>query len=137
MSYMFSLSSREYKDVIKICCTVVVQCIIKDVINIVLERSQGVIKAKQRHQYLIEPKAGNKYYQPLMAFGDTDPIKRSNNVKLNIELGAIQGIKCLMDEREQVSILNGNIIQSLIVIADPYPSFWFSGKQEQGYYRGR
>ena len=136
MSYMFSLSSREYKDVIKICRVVVVQYIIKDIVNIVLEYSQGVIKAKRGYQHLIEPKAGNKCYQLLIAFGNTDPIKRSNNIKLSIELSTIQGIKYLIDRRERVLVLNSNIIQSLIVIADPYPSFWFSGKQERGYYRG-
>ena len=58
-----------------------------------------------------------------MAFSNMDPVKRGNNIKLSIEFGAIQGIKCLTDKREQVLVLNGNVIKFSIVIADPYPSF--------------
>ena len=133
MPSMVSLSFRKYKDVIKVYYIIVIQCIIKNIVNIVLEYSQSIIKAKQGYQYLIEPKAGNKYYKLFMALSNTDPIKYGDNIKLNIEFGAVQGIKCLIDKQEQVLVLNDNVIKSFIVIADPYPSFQLSSKQERGY----
>ena len=66
-----------------------------------------------------------------MVFSNTDPVKHSNNIKLYIEFGAIQGIKYFTDEQEQVLVFNGNVIKSFIVIADPHPSFQLSSKQEQ------
>ena len=137
MPSMLSSSFRKYKDIIKVYYAIVVQCVIKNVVNIVLKYSQGIIKAKQGYQHLVEPKAGNKYYKPLMAFSNTDPIKRGNNIKLSIEFSAVQGIKCLIDKRERVLVLNGNIIKSSIVIADPYSSSRLSSKQERGCGGGR
>ena len=63
-----------------------------------------------------------------MALSNADPIKHSNNIKLNIEFGAIQGIKYFTDKQKQVLVLNGNVIKSSIVIADPYFSFQLSSK---------
>ena len=86
---MLSLSFKKYKDVIKVYYIIIIQYIIKNIVNIVLKYGQGIIKAKQGYQYFIKPKAGNKYYKPLMAFSNTDPIKYNNNIKLYIEFGAI------------------------------------------------
>ena len=61
----------------------------KNIVNIVLEYSWGIIKAKQGYQHLIKPKVGNKCYKPLMTFSNIDPVKRGNNIKLYIEFGAI------------------------------------------------
>jgi len=33
-----------------------------------------------------------------VAFSNTDPIKRRDNIKLSIELGAVYGIKCFIDK---------------------------------------
>ena len=110
MPSIFSSSFRKYKDIIKVYYIIVVQYIIKNIVNIVLKYSQGVIKAKQGYQYLIEPKAGNKCYKLLIAFSDIDSIKRGNNIKLSIELSAGQGIKRLIDKRKRVLVLNGNVI---------------------------
>ena len=137
MPGMLSLSFRKYKDVIKVCYTIVIQCVIKNVVNIVLKYSQGIIKAKWGYQHLVEPKVGNKYCKPFMALSNTDPIKRGNNIKLSIEFGAIQGIKCLTDKRERVLVLNSNVIKSSIVIADSYPSSQLGSEQKRGYSRGR
>ena len=57
-----------------------------------------------------------------MALSNTDPIKRGNNIKLSIEFGTAQGIKYLPDKRKRVLVLNGNVIKSSIVVANPYPS---------------
>ena len=65
MLSMLSLSFRKYKNVVKLCYAIVVQYIVKNMVNIVLECSQGIIKAKQGYQHLIEPKAGNKCYKYL------------------------------------------------------------------------
>ena len=136
MPSMLSLSFRKYKDIIKVYYIIIIQYIIKNVVNIVLKYSQGIIKAKQGYQYFVEPKAGNKYYKLFMAFSNMDLVKCSDNIKLYIEFGAIQGIKCLIDKREWVLVLNSNIIKSFIVMADPYLSSQLSGKQEQGCGRG-
>ena len=98
MPNMLSSNFRKYKDIIKVYYIIIIQCIIKNMVNVVLEYSQDIIKTKQGYQHLIKPKAGNKYYKPLMAFNNTDPIKHSNNIKLYIKFGTIQGIKCLIDE---------------------------------------
>ena len=95
---MLNLSFKKYKDVVKVYCIIIIQYIIKNVVNIVLEYSQGIIKAKQGYQYFIKPKAGNKCYKLFMAFSKADPIKYSNNIKLYIKFGTVQGIKCLTDE---------------------------------------
>ena len=100
MPSMLSLSFRKYKDIIKVYYIIIVQYIIKNVVNIVLKYSQGIIKAKQGYQYFIKPKAGNKCYKPLIAFSNMDPIKYSNNIKLYIKFSIIQGIKCLTDKQE-------------------------------------
>ena len=67
-----------------------------------------------------------------MAFSNTDPVKYSNNIKLYIEFGAVQGIKCLINKWERVLVFNGDVIKSFIVMADPYPSSQLGSKQEQG-----
>ena len=95
---MLSLSFRKYKDVIKVYYIIIIQYVIKNVVNVILEYSQGIIKAKQGYQHLIKPKVDNKYYKPFMAFSNTDSIKYSNNIKLYIKFGTIQGIKCFTDE---------------------------------------
>ena len=89
MPNMLSLSFKKYKNIIKVYYIIIVQYIIKNIVNIVLEYSQGIIKAKQGYQYLIKPKAGNKCYKPLMAFSNTDSVKYSNNIKLYIEFSTI------------------------------------------------
>ena len=95
---MLSSSFKKYKDIIKVYYIIIIQYIIKNIVNIVLEYSQGIIKTKQGYQYLIKPKVGNKYCKPFMAFGNTDPVKYSNNIKLYIEFGAVQGIKCFINK---------------------------------------
>ena len=67
-----------------------------------------------------------------MVFSNTDPIKYSNNIKLYIKFGAVQGIKCFTNKQKWVLVFNGNVIKSFIVMADPYPSSQFSGEQERG-----
>ena len=67
-----------------------------------------------------------------MAFNNMDPVKYSNNIKLYIEFGAVQGIKCLINEREWILVFDGNVIKSFIVMADPYPSSQFGSEQEWG-----
>ena len=128
MSNMLSLSFRKYKDIVKIYYAIVVQCVVKNVVNIVLEYNWGIIKTKWGYQHLVEPKVGNKCYKSLMAFGNMDSIKCSNNIKLSIEFGAVQGIKCLMDEWEWVLVFNSNVIKSSVVIADPHTSSWLNNK---------
>ena len=125
---MLSLSFRKYKDVVEVYYTIIVQCIIKNVVNIVLECSWGIIKAKWGYQHLIKPKAGNKCCKPLIALSNIDPVKRNNNIKLSIEFSAAQGIKCFMDKREWVLVFDGDIIKSFVVIADSHPFSWLSGK---------
>ena len=58
----------------------------KNIVNIVLKYSQGIIKAKQCYQYFIKPKVGNKYYKLFMAFSDINPVKYSNNINNNNSL---------------------------------------------------
>ena len=70
----------------------------KNIVNIVLEYSWGIIKAKWGYQHFIKFKMGNKYCKLFMAFSNIDLIKHSNNIKLYIEFGTVQGIKCFMDE---------------------------------------
>ena len=65
-----------------------------------------------------------------MAFGNMDPVKYNNNIKLYIEFGAIQGIKYLIDKQERVLVFNNIIIKSFVVIVDPHPSSWLGGEQE-------
>ena len=125
---MLNLSFKEYKDVIKVYYIIVVQYTIKNIVNIVLKYSQGIIKVKQGYQYFIKPKAGNKYYKLFIALSNTDPVKHSNNIKLSIEFSTVQGIKCFTDKQEQVLIFNGDVIKSFIVIADSHPSSQLSGK---------
>ena len=79
---------------------------------------------------------GNKYYKLFMVFGNTGPVKCSNNIKLYIEFSAVQGIKCLINERKWVLVFNGNVIKSFIVIADPHPFSQLSGEQKWGCGRG-
>ena len=98
MPSMLSLSFKKYKNVIKVYCIIIIQYIVKNVVNIVLKYSQGIIKAKQGYQYFIKPKVSNKCYKLFMAFNNIDPIKYSNNIKLYIEFSTIQGIKCFMDK---------------------------------------
>ena len=86
----------------------------------VLKYSQGIIKAKQGYQYLIKPKAGNKYYKLFIALSNMDPIKRGNNIKFSIEFSTIQGIKCFINKQERVLVFSSNIIKFFIVIVDPY-----------------
>jgi hypothetical protein len=46
MPNILSLSFKKYKDVIKVYYIIIVQYIIKNIVNIVLEYSWGIIKAK-------------------------------------------------------------------------------------------
>ena len=133
---MLSLSFRKYKDIIKVYYIIIVQYIIKNVVNIVLKYNQGIIKAKQGYQYFIKPKAGNKYYKLFIVFSNIDSIKYSNNIKLYIKFSYVQGIKCFINKQERVLVLNSDIIKSFIVMADPHPSFQLSGEQKQGCSRG-
>ena len=71
-----------------------------------------------------------------MALGNADPIKRGNNIKLNIEFGAVQGIKWFINKWERVLVININVIKSSIVITDSYFSFQLGGKQKRGCSRG-
>jgi hypothetical protein len=46
MPSMLNLSFRKYKDVIKVYYIIIIQYVIKNVVNIVLKYSWGIIKAK-------------------------------------------------------------------------------------------
>jgi hypothetical protein len=46
MPSMLSLNFRKYKNVIKVYCIIIVQYVVKNIVNIVLEYSWGIIKAK-------------------------------------------------------------------------------------------
>ena len=136
MPSMLSSSFRKYKDIIKVYYIIIIQYIIKNVVNIVLKYNQGIIKAKQGYQHLIKPKVGNKCCKLLIVFSNTDFIKYSNNIKLYIKFGAVQGIKCFIDEQKWVLVFNNTVIKSFIVIVDPYPFSQLSSKQKQGYSKG-
>ena len=136
MPGMLNLSFKKYKNVIKVYYIIIIQYVIKNMVNIVLEYNWGIIKTKQSYQHFIEPKAGNKYYKLFIVFSNTDPIKYGNNIKLYIEFGAVQDIKCFINKWKQVLVFNGNVIKFFIVIADPYPSFWLSSEQKWGCSRG-
>ena len=98
MPSMLSSIFKEYKDVVEVYCIIVIQYIVKNIVNIVLEYSWGIIKAKQGYQYLVKPKVGNKCCKLLIALSNADPVKYGDNIKLSVEFGAIQGIKCFTDE---------------------------------------
>ena len=136
MPSILSLSFKKYKDIIKVYYIIVIQYVIKNIVNIVLEYSQGIIKAKQGYQYFIKPKAGNKYYKLFMAFSNINPIKRGNNIKFSIEFSTVQGIKCFINKWKRVLVFNSDVIKSFIVMADPHPSSRLGGKQERGCGKG-
>ena len=127
---MFGSGSREHKDVIQVCYAVVVQCVVKNVVDVVLERGWGIAKAEWGHQHLVEPKASNECGKPLVAFSYTDSVERGDDVEFSVELSAAQGVQCFADERERISVLDGYVVQSSVVVADPYPSSWLSGEEE-------
>ena len=98
MPSILNSSFRKYKNVIKVYYIIIIQYIMKNIVNIVLKYSWGIIKAKWGYQHLVEPKVGNKCCKLLMAFSNIDPVKYSNNIKFYIKFGAVQGIKCLTDK---------------------------------------
>ena len=98
MPSMLNLSFRKYKDIIKVYYIIVIQYIIKNIVNIILKYSQGIIKAKQGYQHLIKFKAGNKCCKLFIALSNMDSVKYGNNIKFDIKFSAVQGIKCLIDK---------------------------------------
>jgi hypothetical protein len=59
-------------------------------------------------------------------------IECSNDIQLSVKLDATQGVQGLADEWEQVLILNSDIVQSSVIMADSHISFWLGSKEEQG-----
>ena len=65
-----------------------------------------------------------------MALCDSELIERRDDVKLCVDFGATECIECLSDQGERVSILDCDVVQSTIVLADPYSPSWLRGEKE-------
>ena len=61
-------------------------------VNIILEGRRGIIEAKGQYKGFKEAKAYNKSCFLLIAFGNTEFIKSSNNIKLCVDLSIIESV---------------------------------------------
>ena len=105
-------------------------------VDIVLEGHRSITKAEWYDEGLKEAKLSNKGCLPLVAFYNLYVIKCSNNVQLSIDLGVTQSVQCFSDQGQGVLILNGNVVQATVVLADVYSSAQFYGEEDKGYVLG-
>jgi hypothetical protein len=58
------------KDIVKVCCAIVVQYVVENVIDVILECGRCVAKAEWCYQHLKQPKTSDKCCEPFMALFD-------------------------------------------------------------------
>ena len=61
-----------------------------------------------------------------MAFSNAKLVVRGDYVKFRVILGVAQSIKGLPDEWKGVPVLDGDIVQTAVVLTDPYATPWLS-----------
>ena len=66
-------------------------------VDIVLKCCRGITEPKRGDQHLVKAKPGNKSCLPFMTLGDTDAVKRSDDVDLSVSFGAAKGVQGLLD----------------------------------------
>jgi len=99
-------------------------------VDVVLECRWGFAQAKRCHQHFIESETGDERCEPFMAFSDTDFVECGDYIEFRVKSSAAQGIECFTDEWERVPILDCNVIQSSVIVADPYTFSWLGGEYE-------
>ena len=65
-----------------------------------------------------------------MSVRDSEFVKGGDDVKLSIDSSVAQGIERFADKRQWVSVLDGDVVQSSVVLADSHASARFGGEEE-------
>src|ERR1700684_453735 len=99
-------------------------------VDIVLKLCGRIKEAERHDQGLKQAEAGDKSSLPLMAFSYAKLVVRGDYVKFRVILGVAESVKGLPDERKGVPVPDGNIVQTAVVLTDPYATPWF-GCQHQ------
>jgi hypothetical protein len=84
-------------------------------INLGLESSRGIKKAKEYYKGFKETIASIKYHYLFLAFLYLDSVEHINNVKLSIELGCTKLKERFLKKRERVTVLDSDCIQRLVI----------------------
>jgi hypothetical protein len=101
--------------------------------DIVLERRWGIAQAKRHNQGLEQTEPCDKCCFPLMSLRDTQFVEGCDNVEFRIYLGITKCVEGLSYQWERVSILNCDIVQAPVVLADPYAATRLRRKEKGGH----
>ena len=65
-----------------------------------------------------------------MTFCNAKFVERSDDVEFGVNSCVAESVKRFADEWKRVSILNGDIVESAVVLADAYPATGFCRKEK-------
>ena len=85
-------------------------------INVILKGGRCVTKAKGHHEGLKETEACDEGSFPFVAFGDAELIKCGDDIEFCIDLGVTKSVQRLSYQWEWVTILNGDVIKTPVVL---------------------
>ena len=129
---MFLLSFREDQYIIQIDNTEVVNQTTQSLINIGLECSQGIGKAKGDHQELVVAIASPESCFPFVSYPNVDSVVGVLQVDLTKVGGSSNSVHDFSDQRQRVAILNSDGIKALIVSTHPQSSVLFRCEENRG-----
>ena len=69
--------------------------------------------------------------QGFIAFSDTESVERSNNFQLGEDPGSAQTVQGFRDQRQRVSVLDGNCVEASVVYTEIKASFRFLYKEDR------
>ena len=90
----------------------------------------GVCHAKKHDRGFIESSVGDESGLPLVAFLDVDVVVSPSYVKLSKDLGILEFVDEVRDQREGICVLDGVFIEVTIVLARSESAVLFLDKEE-------
>jgi hypothetical protein len=115
MSHMFLESIRENEDIIKVDHAEDVEEIAETIVSVSLERCGGVGETKGHNEVFEVAIAGTKGGFVFIAFCNPKLVVCICHIEACEVLGVLETIEKLRDEREGISILDGDIVELAII----------------------
>ena len=83
---MFLLRFGVDQDIVEVSCTGLIQKVVKEVVDIVLERGRGVAESEQHDQRFKESEARDEGRFPFVSFGDSEFIESCYDIQFGVHL---------------------------------------------------
>src|ERR1700712_54926 len=124
------------QDVVNVGRAKLVQVVAERPVDVFLKSAGGVGQAERRYQPFKKAIPGSERRHPLVALTDADFVECGNNVKLGEPLCSPDVSQGLVDQRDRIAVLPGELVECAVVDTKPEAAAWLLNKQHRRCGRG-